>query len=86
MSRGSPIVPVRIPAELLAEIGQVIDGRNERARGAPWTRSEFIVLALREKLAKMERSRSGRAKAAGRRAGADQLADDQAAGDLAAGE
>jgi hypothetical protein len=60
VSKGSPVVPMRIPSELLAEIERAIEGRNSRAPGEPWTRTGFIITAIREKLAKMERSRSGR--------------------------
>lgn len=58
MSRGSPIVPIRIPSELLAEMDQVILRANEVRRGEPWGRTGFILSAVREKLAKMERSRA----------------------------
>jgi len=64
VAKGSPIIPVRIPADLLGAIDRQIESRNAVAHGEPWTRSAFIVAALREKLAKMERSRSGRRRAA----------------------
>lgn len=58
MSAGSPICPIRIPAALLAEIERVIENANERRKGEPWTRTAFILTAIREKVAKMERSRT----------------------------
>lgn len=56
-SRGSPICPIRIPAALLLEMEQLIKASNERRKGEPWTRTSFILTAIREKLYKMERSR-----------------------------
>jgi len=60
MSIGSPRMTVRIPADLLAAVDRQVESRNAVAHGEPWTLSAFVVAALREKLAKMERSRSGR--------------------------
>lgn len=62
MSKGSPIIPVRVPAGLLEDIEVAIAARNAHASGAPWTRSDFFLIALREKLGKMERSRRGKKK------------------------
>ena len=64
MSIGSPRMTVRIPADLLAAVDRQVESRNAVAHGEPWTRSAFIVAALREKLAKMQRSRTGRRRAA----------------------
>jgi hypothetical protein len=58
MSKGSPIVPVRIPPELLGEVARCIARRNVWSRNEPWTTSGFVIAAIREKLAKMERSRN----------------------------
>jgi len=49
-------VPVRIPAELLALVDQVVARSLDTRRAGPWTRSSFIVAAVEEKLAKMARS------------------------------
>jgi hypothetical protein len=59
MSKGSKIIPFRIPSELLAEMESVIAGRNSRAKGEPWGRTGFVIAAIREKISKMQRSRSG---------------------------
>lgn len=59
MSKGSPVVPIRIPATLLERIETQIAESNPRRKGEPWTRSAFILSAIEEKLAKMERSRKG---------------------------
>lgn len=60
MSKGSKVVPVRIEADLLAAICQQIDMTNEVRREEPYTLSEFIRSALREKLDKMRRGRGPR--------------------------
>ncbi len=57
MSKGSPIVPIRVPSDLLARIDQQIADSNPRRSAEPWTRSAFILSAVAEKLAKMERGR-----------------------------
>jgi metal-responsive CopG/Arc/MetJ family transcriptional regulator len=49
MSKGSPIVPIRIPPLLLVQIDQIVD------RSAH-TRSSFIIAAIEEKLRHRERS------------------------------
>lgn len=62
MSKGSPIVPIRIPAELLALVDEQIASSNTRRGDEPWTRSAFIIAAIKEKLDKMERSRKSKKK------------------------
>jgi hypothetical protein len=56
MSRGSPLVSVRIPAELLELVDQVVARSVDTRPDGPWTRSSFIVAAIEEKLKKMARS------------------------------
>jgi hypothetical protein len=63
MSVGSPMVAVRFNPKLLTLMMARIEEANRNRQGAPWTRSDFILTAVREKLSKMERSR----KAGGRR-------------------
>jgi hypothetical protein len=60
MSRGSPVLTVRIPAELLQLLDQTVARSVDTRLNGPWTRSSFIVKAIEEKLAKMARS-AGRA-------------------------
>jgi hypothetical protein len=55
MSKGSPIIPVRIPVELLAELDAKIDTVNDRRKDEPYRRSSFIIAAIREKLDKYKR-------------------------------
>jgi len=62
MSKGSQIVPVRIPLPMLVDMDQQIEKRNATARGEPWTVSEFIRSAIADKLAKMGRSRAASGK------------------------
>jgi hypothetical protein len=60
MSCGSPIVPIRIPTDLLRSVDlQIVSSAPWRA-GLEWTRTGFIIAAIREKLAKMQRSRCRR--------------------------
>jgi hypothetical protein len=61
MSRGSPLVTIRIPAELLGLVDEIVARSAATRRDGPWTRSSFFVRAIEEKLAKMARS-AGRPK------------------------
>lgn len=58
MSKGSPILSTRVPADLLVEMDLAIARRNVFTREEPWNRTDFLAIAIREKLAKMERCRS----------------------------
>jgi hypothetical protein len=62
MSKGSPLVIVRMPAKLIDEMDRVMHLANHRRRGEPLTRSTFVRAAVKEKLAHMHRSRTYRAK------------------------
>lgn len=62
MSKGSTIVPVRIPSDLLRQVEETYLGRNLFAPKNPWTLSDFVRVALKEKIAKMQRSRKKRRK------------------------
>lgn len=62
MSKGSRVVPVRFEEELLDAVAAMIASSNERRQGEPWTTSEFVRAAVREKLAKMKRSAGWRAR------------------------
>jgi hypothetical protein len=56
MSKGSQIVPVRIPAELLGLVDDAVARSAHTRKNGPWTRSSFILAAIEEKLNKMARS------------------------------
>jgi hypothetical protein len=56
VSKGSQIVPVRLPAELLALLDAAVARSVDTRKDGPWTRSSFIVKAIEEKLNKMARS------------------------------
>jgi len=60
MSLGSKRVIFRIPKKLNEEMLLAVLQRNTFSREEPWTISRFMLVAIREKLDKMERSRSGR--------------------------
>jgi hypothetical protein len=61
MSRGSPLLTIRIPTELLGLVDDAVARSVHTRRDGPWTRSSFINKAIQEKIAKMARS-SGKAK------------------------
>jgi hypothetical protein len=56
MSKGSQVVPVRIPAELLELVDQAVARSVDTRIAGPWNRSSFIIRAIEEKVAKMARS------------------------------
>lgn len=55
--KGSRIVPVRIPEELLRRVELQIAQRNMVTNEAPWTMSDFVRVSVERNLSKMERSR-----------------------------
>jgi len=58
--KGSPIIPVRIPNPLLEQIDREVDRSQTHRRIGAHTRSSFIIEAIADKLAKIERSRKWR--------------------------
>jgi hypothetical protein len=62
MSAGSPIVNLRIPVELLDAIDAEIARTNQNIRNAPFSRSSWLIVAIREKIAKSLRSRKNKKK------------------------
>lgn len=56
MSKGSPVVPVRIPAELLEQVNAAVEEINIRRIDEPLTRNGWIVRAMKDALAKRKRS------------------------------
>ena len=54
---GTSKVVVRIPPDLLEEMQLTIATRNVYTREEPWSVSDFIRVAICEKIAKMRRSR-----------------------------
>lgn len=59
MSKGTKAFPVRLPNKLLQEVNETIQRRNDHSKEEPWTFSDFVRIALREKISKMERGRKG---------------------------
>jgi hypothetical protein len=55
-AKGSPIVTLRIPAELLELVDEIIARSAQTRRDGPWNRSSFIVATVEEKIKKMARS------------------------------
>lgn len=62
MSRGTEIYTVRIPTTLSEKLVSTIARRNLGSKEQPWTTSDFIRIAIAEKILKMERGRGVRAK------------------------
>jgi ABC-type proline/glycine betaine transport system ATPase subunit len=58
MSAGTPNRVVRIPEQEWIAADWVRSHRNLHSNGEPWTMSDFIRIALREKIKKMARSRT----------------------------
>jgi hypothetical protein len=56
MAKGSPILSLRIPVELLELVDQAVARSVASRRDGSWTRSSFILAAIEEKLKKMARS------------------------------
>lgn len=66
MSKGSPIVNVRVPAELLSEIEAAVERSQDIRQDGGYTLSSWIIAAIRERIAKHVRSAaSGRARKKG---------------------
>lgn len=64
MSKGSKVIPFRIPSSMEQEVEHAIIMRNRVTKDAPWTRTDFILAAIREKLGHMRRSRLKRGRGA----------------------
>lgn len=60
MSRGTKAFSYRIPPGLVDLVEATIKLRNRHADGQPWTQSDFIRVAILEKIRKMDRSRGRR--------------------------
>lgn len=57
MSKGTKIITLRLPPGIEEDMDIQIEQRNEWTKDAPWNRTAFILAAIREKLAHMQRSR-----------------------------
>jgi hypothetical protein len=57
MSRGNPIVQMRVDDEFLQRIDEAIESRNKHSREAPWTRSDWLRQAVLDKLSHIARSK-----------------------------
>jgi hypothetical protein len=62
MSKGTRIMPVRFPDELAAEVFRELSLSERTREGEPWTFSDFVRLAVAEKIAHRKRSRAKRAR------------------------
>lgn len=57
MSKGSPIITLRIPAELLANVQVVVAETGANCKGEPWNLTTWILQAIKDKLAHQQRAR-----------------------------
>lgn len=74
MSKGKTVVSVRVPVDVLNDLDEAL-ARYWNAFAGPMTRADFVLKAIREKLAHMERSRRKRVRVpAGERWDLDDLA------------
>jgi hypothetical protein len=62
MSKGTKVYPVRLDPGLMEDVEITIERRNMMTREAPWTLSDFLRIAIREKIRKMERCRRPRSR------------------------
>lgn len=60
MSKGNRPIKARVSQDEWDAILKCIARRNERSREAPWTASDFVRVAIQEKLSKMRRSAAPR--------------------------
>ena len=60
MSKGTPRVVIRLADQVVQEIELAIARRNLWSREVPWTLSDFLRVAIAEKLQKMARCRRPR--------------------------
>jgi metal-responsive CopG/Arc/MetJ family transcriptional regulator len=56
MAHGSPILTIRIPAELLGLVDEAVARSVDTRRDGPWTRSSLVQKAIEDFLKKMARS------------------------------
>ncbi len=60
MARGSPIIPLRVPPDVLQEWQAALASRNAVSAEPPQTLSEFIRAAVADKLKHLARGRQQR--------------------------
>lgn len=55
MSKGTPVTCVRVPTRLMQRVHDYLEARKALACVVEWTVSDFIVVAVAEKLDKIRR-------------------------------
>lgn len=60
MAKGTKIITFRLPGGLEEDMEMYIESRNEATRNEPWTKTAFIIAAIREKIDHGIRSRRAR--------------------------
>jgi hypothetical protein len=63
MSKGRPVVPIRLDPGLIEDVELAIARRNEHSREQPWNFSDFVRVSICEKLDKMRRGRKQKGQA-----------------------
>lgn len=62
-SKGNPQITLRLPQEVIDELDQLIEEMNFARRDEPYTRAEWVRMAIRQAQAKRERSRGRKGRA-----------------------
>jgi hypothetical protein len=57
MSKGTPVRSVRLSEALWQKIDLYVEFRNRHSQDEAWTMSDFMAIAVIEKMEKMDRSR-----------------------------
>jgi hypothetical protein len=79
MSRGSPVVLLRLPPALLVALDAEVERQNATRVDEPYDRSGWVRQAIRERLAKLGRGRRSRRARREEMAGAGIVAPDAGA-------
>lgn len=59
MSKGSRIVTLRLPDDMMSSVYEALKRRNERTRDSQWSLSDWIRAAAEDKLKHVARGRRG---------------------------
>lgn len=62
MSKGRRILTFRISEEMHGDVIRLVERRNSTTREEPWTMTDFVLRAIAEKIAHVERSRAPKRK------------------------
>lgn len=60
MSKGSPVITLRIPQDMLDEMDSAIGSANWHSKIEPYRRASWIKAAIKQKLDHIKRSKKGK--------------------------